>query len=246
MRLRQTTLVALTILAAAACSLRSVGCGVPPPPTQTEAQPGGQPPTPDTAAGGGSGTTNIVFLGDSLTAGLGLLTEQAYPHLIQQMFAAEGYDEVEAINAGISGDTTAGGVRRAEALLDGDARILILALGANDGLRGLTVEQTRTNLASIISMARSRGVAVLLCGMEAPTNYGEDYRVAFRGVFQQLASEYRGDISFVPFLLEGVAGNPALNQSDGVHPNAEGARVIANALYPPLRTMVDSLGNAGG
>jgi acyl-CoA thioesterase-1 len=241
---RQLTLVVLTV-AAAACSLRNVACGVPPPPTQAEAQPETSPAPRDPAAGG-DGSTHIVFLGDSLTAGLGLLTEQAYPHLIQQMFAAEGYDEVEAINAGISGDTTAGGLRRVEALLGEDTKILVLALGANDGLRGLTVEQTRTNLASIITMARSRGVVVMLCGMEAPTNYGEDYRTAFRGVFQRLALDHRGDVTFVPFLLEGVAGNPALNQPDGVHPNAEGARVMAAALYPPLRTLVDQLGNGGG
>ena len=246
MRTRRLSLAVLLLMAGAACSLRNVACGVPAPGPPVEVQPEAVTAPAEPAGGGGSGATHIVFLGDSLTAGLGLLTEQAYPHLIQQMFAAEGYDEVEAINAGISGDTTAGGARRAEALLDADAKILVLALGANDALRGLTVEQTRTHLASIIDMARSKGVAVMLCGMEAPTNYGEDYRTAFRGVFQRLAMDYRGDVRFVPFLLEGVAGNPALNQADGAHPNTDGARVIAAALYPPLRTLVDQLGNGGG
>ena len=232
------------LLAASACSLRTVGCGVPaPPPVDTTAA------APDDTGGSdpsGAGGTRIVFLGDSLTAGLGLLTQQAYPHLIQEMFAAEGYQEVEAINAGISGDTSAGGARRVEGVLDANTKILVVALGANDALRGLTVEQTYQHLTAILATANSRGVAVMLCGMEAPINYGEDYRISFRGVFQRLLRDHQGTISFVPFLLEGVAGNPSLNQADGIHPNTAGARVIAEALYPKLRTLVDQLGNGGG
>lgn len=230
----------VVLLLVGGCSLRNVACGVPPPPTQEPV------PVDDVASPEGGDQAapaiGIVFLGDSLTAGLGLLTEQAYPHQIQEMFEAEGYHEVEAINAGISGDTTAGGARRVEGLLTEDVRILVLALGANDALRGLTTQQTYENLSAIIAAARSRGVDVLLCGMEAPTNYGEDYRVAFRSVFSRLLSEHRGDISFVPFLLQGIAGNPALNQADGIHPNTAGARAIAALLYEPLRTMVDQLG----
>jgi acyl-CoA thioesterase-1 len=230
----------LVLFALGGCSLRNVACGVPAPPPP-EAAPVDAAASPETG-GGGDGSIGIVFLGDSLTAGFGLLTEQAYPHQIQEMFAAEGYPEVEAINAGISGDTSAGGRRRVEGVLDGQTRILVVALGANDALRGLTPSQTHDNLAAIIAAARSRGVEVLLCGMEAPTNYGDDYRVAFRGVFSRLLSEHSGDISFVPFLLQGVAGNPSLNQADGMHPNADGARAIAALLYAPLRTMVDQLG----
>ena len=232
------------LVSVSACSLRNVACGVTPPAPEAEsAGPVAATSTPDPNA---SATTRIMFLGDSLTAGLGLLTEQAFPHLVQQMFAAEGYDEIESVNAGVSGDTSAGGLRRVDGLLDGGARILVVSLGANDALRGLTTEQTYSNLSSIISTARARGVAVMLCGMEAPTNLGEDYRTAFRGVFLRLLREHQGEITYVPFLLEGVAMNPALNQSDGIHPNPDGARIIATLLYPKLRTMVDSLGNGGG
>ena len=182
-----------------------------------------------------------MFLGDSLTAGLGLLAQQAYPQVVADMLEKEGY-HVEPVNAGMSGDTTAGGLRRVEPLLSGSTRILVLALGANDALRGLTTQQTHDNLAQIIDVALSRGVFVLLCGMEAPTNLGPDYRESFRNVYINLLREYQGRISFVPFLLEGVAGNPALNQADGVHPTPEGARIIAQTLYPKLRDLVDRIG----
>lgn len=188
-----------------------------------------------------SGMTVIAFLGDSLTAGLGLTTDQSYPSRIQQMFAAEGYDEVEVLNGGVSGDTTAGGLRRVEQLLYPDVKMLVVALGANDALRGLSVAQTRENLTMIIDGTLGRDIAVFLVGMEGPTNLGEDYRDAFRGVFTQLAATYRGSVHFLPFLLEGVAGDPALNQADGIHPNEQGARVIAEHLYPMLRDFVDQL-----
>jgi acyl-CoA thioesterase-1 len=161
------------------------------------------------------------------------------------MFAAEGYGQVEALNAGISGDTTAGGRRRVDEALEPGVRILVVALGGNDALRGLGVAQTRENLKFIIDTARGKGVHVTLCGMEAPTNLGDDYRDAFRALYAELAREYRADVKFIPFLLAGVAGNPALNQADGIHPNEQGARVIAELLYPTLRTQVDELGGGG-
>jgi acyl-CoA thioesterase-1 len=184
---------------------------------------------------------HVAFLGDSLTAGLGLLSQQAYPQIVVDMLETEGY-HVEPINAGVSGDTSAGGLRRVESLLDGTTRILVIALGANDALRGLTTQQTHDNLAQIMDIALSKGVFVLLCGMEAPTNLGPDYRESFRNLYINLLREYQGRISFVPFLLEGVAGNPALNQADGVHPTAEGARIIAQTIYPKLRDLVDRIG----
>lgn len=185
--------------------------------------------------------TVIAVLGDSLAAGLGLLTEEAFPSRLQDMFRGEGYDEVEILNAGVSGDTTAGGLRRVESLLAPNVRILVVALGGNDALRGLSVSQTRQNLKGIIDSALASGVEVMLTGMEGPTNLGEDYRTNFRDAFTGLAMEYRGRISFVPFLLEGVAGNPTLNQADGIHPNAQGANLIAEHLYPRLRDMIDQL-----
>jgi acyl-CoA thioesterase-1 len=181
----------------------------------------------------------IAFLGDSLTAGAGLMTNQAYPALIGEMFAAEGYDMVEILNAGVTGDTTAGGVRRLDQVLAPDVRILVVALGGNDALRGLTVAQTEENLSVIIERALANGTEVLLAGMEGPTNLGDDYRLRFRGAFAGLAQSYRRQIFYVPFLLEGVAGLPHLNQPDGIHPNEQGARLVAEHLYPTLRNMVD-------
>ena len=183
----------------------------------------------------------VVALGDSLTAGLGLPSEEAYPARLQYMFAEEGYPEVEVVNAGVSGETTAGGLRRAESVLEPGVRIVIVALGGNDALRGLSVAQTRENLAGIIETYLAAGVDVLLAGMQAPTNLGMDYQQGFRGVYQALAAGYRDRIRFVPFLLEGVAGRAYLNQADGIHPNADGARLIAELLYPTVRDMVDDL-----
>ena len=183
----------------------------------------------------------IAFLGDSLTAGLGLSSEQAYPAQIGRMFAAEGYSHVEMLNGGVSGDTTAGGLRRVGQLLTPSVRILVVALGGNDALRGLTAGQTHDNIAAIVDQANDAGVRVLVAGMLAPTNYGEDYQAAFQGAFTHIGSEYRGRIAFVPFLLEGVAGVPELNQPDGIHPTQEGARIVAELLYPWLKGMVDQL-----
>jgi acyl-CoA thioesterase-1 len=226
------------LLLASACSLRDATCGRPGPEVaQVPDQPSATDPV-DPAVGA---QVHVVFLGDSLTAGLGLLSQQAYPQVVADLLENEGY-HVEPVNAGVSGDTTAGGLRRVEPLLSGSTRILVLALGANDALRGLTTQQTHDNLSQIIDVALSRGVYVLLCGMEAPTNLGPDYRESFRNVYINLLREHQGRISFVPFLLEGVAGNPALNQADGVHPTAEGARIIAQTIYPKLRDLVDRIG----
>jgi acyl-CoA thioesterase-1 len=183
----------------------------------------------------------IPILGDSLTAGPGLTTSQAFPSRLQEMFQAEGYSEVEIQNAGVSGDTTAGGLRRVESLLAPNVRGMVVALGGNDALRGLSTTDTRENLSAIINQLRGANVNVLLAGMEAPTNLGEDYRASFRAIYAGLAQEYGREVIFVPFLLEGVAGNPALNQADGIHPNEQGARTIAELLYPRLRDMVDQL-----
>ena len=238
MRVSRVFAVALLLLASA-CSLRDVACGKPGSAdvVQVPDQPSATAPV-DPAVGA---QVHIVFLGDSLTAGLGLLAQQSYPQVVADMLETEGY-HVEPVNAGLSGDTTAGGLRRVDALLNGSARILVVALGANDALRGLTTQQTHDNLAQIIDLALSKGVFVLLCGMEAPTNLGPDYRESFRNVYINLLREYRGRISLVPFLLEGVAGDPALNQADGVHPTAAGARKISELIYPKVRELVDRIG----
>jgi len=226
----------------AACSIRDAACGRPPA--------RGADQTPDQIAAAETGTTapqhfKILFLGDSLTAGLGLLSEEAYPNLIQQKFAAEGYSNVEIANAGVSGDTTAGGLARLPDMLEADVRILVLALGGNDALRGLPVAQTRDNLAKIIETARDHNIMVLLAGMEAPTNLGEDYQEGFHAAFIKLSRDYHGNVVYMPFLLEGVAGHPELNQGDGIHPNKAGAAIIADHMYPKLRLIVDQLGGGG-
>jgi acyl-CoA thioesterase-1 len=191
-------------------------------------------------AGSGSGNFKISFLGDSLTAGLGLLTDQSYPSDLGRLFAADGYSNVEIINAGVSGDTTAGGLRRLDDAT-ADARILVVALGGNDALRGLSPTQTHDNLDKMIKGAQAKGVQVVLVGMLAPPNLGPDYRDAFSKTFVELARDNKKSVTYVPFLLEGVAGNPALNQQDGIHPTAEGAKIIADHLYPVLRNLVDAM-----
>jgi acyl-CoA thioesterase-1 len=184
------------------------------------------------------GRPKIVVLGDSLTAGLGLLERQAFPALIQQKLNAEGYDyDVE--NAGVSGDTSAGGLRRLDWALQGNVRVMVLALGANDGLRGLSTGEMKKNLAEIIDRAQQRQITVILAGMEAPPNYGQDYATAFRQVFSDLAKEKR--VQLVPFLLDRVAGLAEFNQGDGVHPNAQGAEIIANTVWRTLRPALDQI-----
>jgi acyl-CoA thioesterase-1 len=177
----------------------------------------------------------IVVQGDSLAAGLGLSASEAFPALLQRYIDEGGYD-LEVVNAGVSGDTTAGGLRRLDWALDGDPRILVLALGGNDGLRGVPVAEMTKNLDAILSRARERDIAVVLAGMEAPPNYGPVYTAQFRRAFTDLAD--RHDVTFVPFLLEGIAGNSTLNQADGIHPTAEGARMIADHLWKALEPVV--------
>jgi acyl-CoA thioesterase-1 len=179
----------------------------------------------------------IVVLGDSLTAGLGLPASDAYPSILQRRLDERGY-EFEIVNAGVSGDTSAGGLSRLDWSLEGDVRILIIALGGNDGLRGLPPEEMKRNLGEIIRRARERDVAVMLTGMESLTNMGPDYQRRFHDVFPALAREYR--LPFPSFLLEGVAGQPGLNQNDGIHPTAEGARIIADHVWRVLEPMVQA------
>ena len=236
--LRRTCLT-LALLAISACSVRDAACGRPPDTTTTGVAPVDAPP-PVSSADPTTGSVVVAFLGDSLTAGYGLLSDQAYPSLLEKQFAAEGYS-VETINAGVSGDTSAGGLRRVNQLLGG-VQVLVVALGGNDALRGLTTQQTQENLSQIIEQALSKNIQVLLCGMEGPTNLGEDYRDSFRQVYVNLLRQYQGRIAFLPFLLEGVAGNPALNQGDGIHPNVEGSKIVATLVYPKLRDLVDRVG----
>lgn len=182
----------------------------------------------------------ILFLGNSLTAGYGLDPEQAFPALIQQKIDSLGW-AFEAVNAGLSGETSSGGLRRLSWLMRRKIAVLVLALGANDGLRGIPPELTRQNLQQIIERTREKnpGVKIVLAGMEAPPNMGEDYTKQFRGLYQELARTNQA--ALIPFLLKDVGGIPELNLPDGIHPTADGHRIVAanvwEVLGPVLREM---------
>jgi len=175
----------------------------------------------------------IVFLGDSLTAGYGLDPEQSYPSVIGELLAERG-KAVTIINAGVSGDTTAGGLRRVDWILRQEIDILVIALGANDALRGQPVEETRENLRRIIEKARKGQpkARIVLAGMLAPPNMGDPYAADFAAIFPGLAESE--SVELIPFLLEGVAGEPSLNLPDGIHPNGEGQRIIARNVLDVL------------
>jgi len=179
----------------------------------------------------------IVALGDSLTSGQGVGEERAYPALLQQRLDAAGLDYT-MVNAGVSGDTSDRALRRFERALDGDVRILIIELGANDGLRGVSVARVKENLSRIIETAQARKISVLLCGMEALPVHGWDYSVAFHNAYRDLAAQY--DVPLVPFILFNVIGNPELMQPDRAHPNAAGQRAIADTIWPYLERLISA------
>jgi acyl-CoA thioesterase-1 len=232
---RSTTLAALVIAAvavSAACrSQPPSGTTAPPAPAASSSRP------PAVLAGEVVARPRIVVLGDSLAAGLGLPIDESFPAVLQRRIDEVGY-AYEVVNMGVSGDTSAGGRSRVDWALDGDVRVLVLALGANDGLRGLSPADMVANLGAIVDRARERGVTVLLCGMEAPPNFGASYTQQFRAAYRQLVRDKR--VAFVPFLLEGVAGDPALNQADGIHPNAAGAQRVADIVWKQLQPILDA------
>ena len=226
-----------------AAALTAVSCSSSAPSSSREPAPAAAPGDAGGAAAAAAGDATpassrprIVFLGDSLTAGYGLDLEQSVPSLVQNQLDAEGY-KFDVVNAGVSGDTSAGGLRRLEWSLDGDVRILVLELGANDGLRGLPVADMKKNLKTIIDTAQMRGIDVLLTGMEAPPNYGPAYTAEFRRAFRDLAGEER--VAFMPFYLYQVAGVASLNIADGMHPNPAGARIVEANLWRSLKPLLD-------
>ncbi|WP_447978820.1 arylesterase [Candidatus Nitrospira bockiana] len=184
----------------------------------------------------------IVALGDSLTAGPGVPRDQSYPAHLQRRLNEAGY-RYRVVNAGVSGDTSAGGLRRLEWVLKSRPELVILEFGANDGLRGLPLEQLRANLDEMIRRLRAAGATVVLTGMKLPLNYGEEYRTRFEAVYHELAR--RHDLPFVPFFLEGVGGQTRLNLDDGIHPTGEGYRLIADHLWPVLKPLLKHEGRAG-
>lgn len=237
-------ILALSVLALTACEAPE-----PEPPDTAAPVVRADPAADSTAAGAAArdssrdpdatgATRRIVFIGTSLTAGFGVGPELAYPALIQQMIDSAGLPfRVE--NAGISGETSAGGVRRIDWSLQQPTDVLVLELGANDALRGLDPGLVRSNLDAIMSRARDLHprIAIVLLGMEAPPNLGENYTRRFRGIYTELAR--RHDAALVPFLLDGVAGDPARNLDDGIHPNVEGQRIVAENVWKVIGPIIE-------
>ena len=240
MSLSRVRLRFLPLVVCAVALAASLGCrGESPSPGQTAGAPAAAPVQQDPSAP--PARPKIVTLGDSLTAGYGLLETQSYPAVLQQRIDADGY-AFEVSNAGVSGDTSAGALRRLDWALEGDVRVVVVALGGNDGLRGLSAADMKRNLTSIVERAKARRVAVILAGMEAPPNYGPEYVAAFRQVFREVALEQR--VLFIPFLLQGVAGRSELNLPDGIHPNATGAAKVADTVWGVLRPLLDQMTDA--
>ncbi len=183
-----------------------------------------------------SNRPKIVAFGDSLTAGFGLPEKESYPYLLQQKLNAEGY-EYEVVNAGISGDTSSGGLDRIDwSLKQPNVQILILELGANDILRGLPIKQMKENLREIIRKAKAKKVTVLFCGMLAPPNSGNQYVNELNKAFTDLVKEEK--VAFMPFFLENVGGIAKLNQADGIHPNTEGTKIVAENVFKALKPLL--------
>ena len=190
------------------------------------------------------GTTlpRIVAFGDSLTAGLGVAPDEAYPGQLARWLREQGF-AYDVINAGVSGDTSAGGLRRVKWILKNQPRLVILELGANDGLRGQPLKETYDNLNAIIKGLKAKGVIVVLAGMRLPLNYGDDYTQEFSDLYVRLAQEH--DVSFIPFFLEGVATHRYLNQGDGIHPTAEGYSIVVKNVWRTLQPILKELANEG-
>jgi acyl-CoA thioesterase-1 len=210
-------------------------------PATSDSQPSSQAvfhpePVPTTAPSPSDDRPRIIAFGDSLTAGLGVSPAQSYPMQLQKRLDAQGYS-YQVINAGVSGETSAGGLRRVPWLLASKPYMVILELGANDGLRGLGLPETRSHLDQIIRKFKEAHVPVLLTGMKLPPNYGEEYRTEFEAMYRDLAAAH--GLPLIPFVLEGVAGERTLNQSDGIHPTAEGYRIVVDNVWETLIPMLN-------
>ena len=178
----------------------------------------------------------IVAFGDSLTAGLGVAAEESYPARLQRRLDEQGL-RYRVINAGVSGDTTAGGVRRVDWVLKSRPVLVILELGGNDGLRGLNLDETKANLERIIKRCQDASVTVILAGMKLPPNYGAEYTKGFEAIYPAIAKQYR--LTLIPFFLDGVAGSASLNQADGIHPTSEGYRIIADKVLETVKPLLN-------
>lgn len=225
-RLAATFIVVAAVFAA-------LGCGQPDRENAGATAPGAA--TPAAAPVAKAARPKILAFGDSLTAGYGIQKSESYPSVLQRMLDERGY-VYEVVNSGVSGETTAGGRRRIDKALDGDVRIAIIALGGNDGLRGLPVSDLKSNLEAMVDAAQAKGAVVLIAGMQAPPQMGDAYANEFRAVFATVAKERR--IALLPFLLEGVAGEAELNQADSIHPNPDGAKIVAESVFEVLEPLL--------
>jgi acyl-CoA thioesterase-1 len=179
----------------------------------------------------------IIAFGDSLTAGFGLAEKESYPYLLQQKLNAEGFD-YEVVNAGVSGDTSLGGAERADWVLGREnAKVLILALGANDLLRRMPVDQMKANLEKILEKAKAKKMKVLICGMLAPASVGEEYQRDYINAYSELSKKY--DTAFLPFMLQDIALDKKLNQADGIHPNAAGTKIMTENIFNALEPLLE-------
>ncbi len=221
--------------AAAVAATLALACASPKPVPKSPAD-----STTVTRAAPVDSTPVVLFVGTSLTAGLGLPADEAYPALIQQKIDSAGLP-FRAVNAGVSGETSAGALRRIDWLLRQPVRVLVLEEGANDGLRGLDPDSMAANLQEIIDRTRAAhpGVRIVIAGMKAPPNMGSRYTTHFERVFPDIAR--KNDAALIPFLLEGVAAVPRLNQGDGIHPTAEGDRIVAENVWKVLRPVLEDL-----
>ena len=177
----------------------------------------------------------VLFLGDSLTEGYQLDKEDAFPYLIEQKLKPK-HPDLKVINGGVSGATTASGLKRLNWYVKANPDIIVIALGSNDGLRGMNLKESEKNLSALIEKAQSKNIKVVLVGMKMPTNYGEPYRSQFEKLFPTLAKKYKLDL--IPFLLEGIGGNPKLNLADGIHPNPEGHKIMAKTILNVLEPLL--------
>ena len=182
----------------------------------------------------------ILFFGDSITAGYGIDKSNAFPALIQQKIDSLGWD-FKVVNAGLSGETSAGGLRRVDWIMRQDFEVFVLELGGNDGLRGINLASTKQNLKEIIEKVRNKrpDAEIILTGMQVPPNLGPDYTEQFKSMYPEIAKEK--NVNLIPFLLEDVGGNPDLNQGDGIHPTAEGHKIIAETVWEELKPILQEL-----
>ncbi len=222
-------------------------CGRAPEPTSAPGSESTAAPTASLAApqaappAGALGAPKVIFLGDSLTAGLGVSVEEAFPARVGEILAAEGHP-IQVINAGVSGDISAGGASRLGWLLRQKPAVVVVELGANDGMRGQPLADLEKNLLDVVRRSQAAGAKVLILGMKVPPNYGKDYSDGFEAIYPRVAKETGA--ALMPFLLEGVGGDPELNQADGIHPTVAGHKIVAKNVAPYLARLVVEVGNS--